>query len=156
MCAPVVIGMMAIAAVARAYSARQAAASQARAEGINADIARKAALQAKQRGAVAEDIERRKTSILVGRQIALIGSSGAKVGAGTTSLVIADAEAAGELNAIQARNNALREAWGLEAQAGVFDFRGRAALAAGRTQVATSLIGGAASAASAGSSLINT
>lgn len=150
MCEPVTVAMMGMAAVAQAYSAQQAARAQAQAARQNAEIARRAAADAVQRGQFAAAREREKASLLIGRQEALIGSSGAAFTGGTTSLIIADTLAAGELDAINALNNGMREAWGFEAQASQFDFEASAARKSGKIAVATSLIGGASSIASSG------
>ena len=151
MCAPVVIGMMALAAVSQAYSAKQSAKSQANLARFNAKVSRLSARDAMLRGEVAQHRQRQKTAILAGRQKSLIAAGGADVDLGSAADVIQSTLVLGEIDAMQAMNNAMREAWGFEVQATQFDFAGSAALRAGRTAVAVSLIGGAASIAGVGS-----
>ncbi len=143
MCTPVLI-FMAIAAVAGAYQQQRAGKTASRAAQLNANIALQAAADAKRRGDAAEARVDQRTALLVGRQLSLLGASGAVIGEGTPSLLIADTVAIGELDAMTANNNALREAWGLQAQAAQFDFQSEALLSAGNTAAAVTLIGGAA------------
>lgn len=125
MCAPVVVGMMAVAAVAGSVQARQESKARKAVARQNSQIVRQRQQDAFRRGEFAEHVQRQKTGLLTGRQRSLIGASGAVVGEGTAASILEDTAALGELDALQARNNAAREAWGLEVQAQQFDFAAR-------------------------------
>lgn len=143
MCEPVTIGVMAVGAIASAYAAKSAARNQEKAAKFNAKMAQLAKVDAIRRGQVAEQLERQKTSALVGHQKALLAGSGAAIGEGVTALIIEDTLATGELNALQARNNGAREAWGYETQAAQFGFEADAARQQGGVAFGASLLGGA-------------
>lgn len=149
MCEPVSLSLMAAAAVASAYQAKASARVQAKGAKFNAEMARLKREDAIQRGQQAEHIQRQKTSALVGHQRALIGASGAAVGEGVAAILIEDSLAAGEMNALQVRNNAAREAWGYETQAIQSEFAASSASKLGNIGVGASLLGGASQVAGA-------
>lgn len=69
------------------------------------------------RGATEEEQHLAKVAELKGRQRALMGASGAQVGAGSFGDILASTETQGRIDANMIRTNALREAWGLQSEA---------------------------------------
>jgi len=143
MCEPVTI-ITAVAAAVATYTQYQAAKAQKKAAQYNQKIAYQRALDARERGNVAESQYRTRIGMLVGRQRAQIGASGAAVGEGVTARIIEDTEATGELDALTIRNNAEREAWGFESQAGGFGFEVGMAEIQGTVGTASTGLAGAA------------
>ena len=116
------VGLMIAATAVTGYTTYQSGQIQKKTAKYNAHIARQMAEDAKRRGEQKEYIHRQRVAALVGRQRALIGSSGVAVDEGSTMDIVADTYAMGELDALTIRNNAMREAWGQEALAVGFGF----------------------------------
>lgn len=140
---------------------RDAAESQAELAEYNAAVAELQAQDAIDRGAEDEQRFRSQVRLLIGEQRAGQAASNVDVGFGSTVDVQADAAFLGELDALQLRNNAAREAWGYTVQGE--DLRRRAQIArkegvfleaAGRQQQTTANIGAAGTILGAGSSLL--
>lgn len=140
---------------------RDAAESQAELAEYNAAVAELQAQDAIDRGAEDEQRFRSQVRLLIGEQRAGQAASNVDVGFGSTVDVQADAAFLGELDALQLRNNAAREAWGYKVQGE--DLRRRAEIArkegvfleaAGRQQQMTANIGAAGTILGAGSSLL--
>lgn len=149
-------------AAKRAGEAAQAASnSEAQISDYNANVADLQAQDATQRGALDESRFRTTVRATIGSQRAGFAASGVDVGFGSAVDVQADAAKLGELDALQIRSNAAREAWGYEVQA--VDFRNRgivqrqegvAQLQAGEAQQTASRFGAASSILGTGASLL--
>jgi hypothetical protein len=96
---------------------RQSMESQAALIDWNASIARLQAADAIERGREAEERFREGVKLTIGRQRAGLAAQNVDVGFGSAVDVQADAAYLGELDALQIRTNAAREAWGFQVQA---------------------------------------
>lgn len=83
----------------------------------NADMLDLKAEDAMTRGGVQEDIQRDKTAQMLGFQRAAMGASGIQVDSGSGGKVLEQTAGMGELDALNIRTNALREAWGFKSEA---------------------------------------
>lgn len=128
--------------VGQRSAARAAAASSMR----NADIARRAAADALKRGDVEIEKIRRDTGRIIGRQRAFVASAGAAVDEGSALEVLEDTAMLGELDVLIAKNNAAREAYGLETQSLSFLDEAASIKAASPWQTGGSLLTGASNA----------
>jgi hypothetical protein len=106
---------------------RQAAESQAGLADYNAQVADLQAQDAIDRGGEAESRYRTQIKGVIGAQRAGFAASNVDVSFGSAVDVQADAAFLGELDALQIRTNAGREAWGYKVQAE--DYRKRAEIA---------------------------
>lgn len=151
-------------AAKKAGEAEQAAANdQADLSDYNAGIADLQATDAITRGTNEENKYRTQVRGIVGQQRAEFAGANIDVGYGSAVDVQADAAQLGELDALQIRTNAAREAWGYKVQAE--DYRKQAdilrktgvnALAAGQANASAAFIGAAGTAlGGAGSLLLN-
>lgn len=100
----------------------------------NARLAEQAAADALDRGSVEESRQRARTGQLIGSQRAAYASAGVDVASGSALDVVGDTAAIGELDARTIRNNAAREAWGLQAAAYNLRAEGKLARAAARSR----------------------
>lgn len=140
--------------------AQQAASnSQAEISDYNAHVADLQATDAVQIGAQEEARFRTQIRTTIGAQRAGMAASNIDVGFGSAVDVQADAAYLGELDALQIRTNAARQAWGYQVQA--YDYRkqadvlrktgvaqaaaGEAAAAGAKYQIAGTILGGATS-----------
>jgi hypothetical protein len=151
------------AATLAGQQAQQASESGARMFDWNASIARLQAADAVERGKEEEARFRQQIGMMIGAQRAGFAAQNVDVGYGSAVDVQADTAYLGELDALQIRTNAAREAWGFEVQATDYAMRaeiarkegmnaaemGRveaaAATSAGHWAVAGTLLGGGAS-----------
>lgn len=133
--------MTAMSGAAAAYGSYQSGRMTAAAARRNAALARRAAIDARERGGVRESNFRQRVSALVGKQRALVGSSGADVGFGSPVQAFADTEMLGEIDALTIRNNAEREAYGYENAASGFAFEARSARVTGAFGAGATLAG---------------
>lgn len=124
---------------------------QAGVQRINAAIARQNAAIAMESGNAQVGIQQQKTRATIAATKASEGASGVDVNSGSFRDVISSERALGELDAMNVRTNAVREAYGLnvrakseEAQATLSEFESKNAKAAGTINAATTLIGGIA------------
>lgn len=106
---------------------RDAAESQAQLADYNAAVADIQSRDALERGMEDEQRFRQKVRLLIGEQRAGQAAGNVDVGFGSAVDVQADAAFLGELDALQVRNNAAREAWGYKVQGE--DLRKRAEIA---------------------------
>jgi hypothetical protein len=132
---------------------RRAAESQAELADYNAAVADLQAKDAEERGRDDESRFRRSVSMMIGSQRAGFAASNVDVGYGSTVDTQADASYLGELDALQIRNNAAREAWGYRVQgadsrarAGITRREGAFAEQSGRTQASAQRKAGTVSA----------
>jgi len=84
----------------------------------NATLAKAQATDATTRGAYAESLQRQGTRQLIGSQRAALAAQGVDIGSGTALDVQSSTAYLGELDALMVRNNAAREAWGYQVEAG--------------------------------------
>ena len=139
--------------------AGQAAAAQADYQaGVarnNQILAERAAKDALERGKIAEHRQQMATQQLIGRQRAVLASSGVKTDVGSALDITVDTAGIGELDALTIRSNAEREALGFrtqgmnfQAEAGLAKARGASALSAGYTGAFGTLLSSGGSVAS--------
>jgi hypothetical protein len=133
--------------------------SQAELSDYNANVAKQQAQDALDVGAQQENQYRTQVRTLIGSQRAGFAANNVDVGFGSAVDTTADAAKLGELDALQIRTNAARQAWGFNVQAqdltteaGIQRKQGAAAIAAGNAQAtgtefnaATSVLGGTSS-----------
>jgi len=108
----------------------------------NAELAERAARDARQRGAVSEREHRRQVRSFIGSQRAALAAQGVDVNDGTAVDLQADSAMLGELDALTIRNNAAMEAFGFQRQASSFRNQGRAAVSEGAQNAAGTILGG--------------
>lgn len=142
MCDPLT---MAAAAVTAYGSYKQGQAQQDIAN-YNARTAELAAEDAVARGTQSADAQRNKVRQILGTQRAMMGATGAEVGAGTLGKVLDQTATYGELDARTIEANAQREAWGMRTQAAGTRAQGDLAAAAGTMGALGSLLTGGAQA----------
>jgi hypothetical protein len=142
---------------------RDAANSQADLADYNASVADIQAQDALERGADEESRFRSGVRAMIGAQRTQFAASGVDVGFGTAVDVQGDTAYQGELDALQIRTNAGREAWGYKVEA--TDYRNRAkvarktgvyAAAAGREAQKASRYAAAGTIAGGATSLLDT
>jgi len=107
----------------------------------NARIADLQAEDAILRGRDDERLFRRQTDVLIGAQRTSLAAQGIEIDSGTALRIQEDTAALGELDALTIRNNARREAWGYQVQAGDQRLRGDIARAEGRNRAMSTLLG---------------
>jgi len=110
---------------------------------FNAGVAEAQAVDAVIIGAQQEENFRAGVRGLVGTQRAGFAGQNVDVGQGTPLDVSADTAFVGELDALQIRTNAARDAWGFAMQAENFRMGGTNAQTASRFSAASTLLGGA-------------
>lgn len=130
-----------------AYSAYASGRENRRIARFNAAMQQIRARDAIFRGQIAEQSLRTKTRRLIGAQRAAYAGQGVDVESGSALEVQADTAYQGELDAITIRNNAFREAFGLEIDAAQTMQAGQWAYRAGINNAAGTILGGASSAA---------
>lgn len=147
-------GAGALGAAQQGNAAAGAAQYQAAVARNNQRVAEWQARDAEDRGRVAEQNQRFKTSGVIGAQRAAAGASGVEVNTGSAADLTADTAALGELDALTIRSNAGREAWGhrvnadnYAANAEMLDVQAKEAKRAGTFGAITSILGGVSSVA---------
>jgi hypothetical protein len=93
----------------------------------NADMMRMQARDALARGDLEESRHRRQTRALAGSQMAALAANGVQGGTGTAARLVEDTFMLGEEDALTIRNNAARDAWGLNQQANITEKQGKQA-----------------------------
>jgi hypothetical protein len=116
---------------------RQQAAAEA-----NAKTQNMLAKDAERRGSVAEGEQRTKYEQFIGKQRAIMGSSGIVADEGSFGDILAQSAEFGERDAQQLRANAEREAFGHKAQAQNDTYQGQQAMTAGIVKGGSSLLSG--------------
>ena len=112
----------------------------------NAEMSRWRAQDALKRGRAAESRHRMAVLRLGGAQIAALSASGVVLGEGTAASLLEDTYWMGELDAAIIRENAQREAWGYEMQAGADMAQADMYRSAGRYGATQSLLSAATTA----------
>jgi hypothetical protein len=110
----------------------------------NAEMQRRAALDASQRGSADAADKRQETRRMIARQHAIMGGSGFDPNSGTNLSLMTETAGQGELDALKIRNNAARTAAGLNAQADLTTAQGDAALSAGQMNAGGTILSGLA------------
>ena len=124
-----------------AYSQIQAARNAEKVNRHNQRVAEMRSRDAVLRGQAEELRHRQRVKQFIGRQRAFIAASGAVVDVGSPLDITTDTAALGEIDALTIRNNAQREALGLQATADIFGERGRAAGSEGTFAAFSTLVG---------------
>lgn len=150
MCEPVSIGTIAAVTLAggamKAVSDRQAASAMANRDTANAILADQAASDALQRGESDAARVQMQGSALGGAQRVGYAGSGVRVGAGSTERTAEDTAGLTTMDMMTVRNNAQREAWGLETQSSQFREKSSNENASGWIQAGSDIISSATSA----------
>ena len=102
---------------ATAYGQIQKGKAEGEMADYNANVATQRSNEALQMGSIAEEQQRNKVRQVEGSQTAAMGASGAVAGSGSFGSVLDQTSQFGELDALTVRNNALKQAWGLQTQA---------------------------------------
>lgn len=143
-------GLQALGQITAAVTAQRAARFDAQVAENNAELARRLAGDARERGRIEEQRQRLETSRLQGLQAAALAAGGVEVASGSPLQVLADSAGLGELDALQVRANAEREAYryllrgdDYDTQAQLSRARGRSALLQGAFRSGGSLLTGA-------------
>lgn len=105
------LGLQAFGSVQAGTSARQSARFNASVAENNAELSRRLAEDARRRGRIEEQRNRLQAARLKGRQAAALGAQGLDTSSGSPLDVLGDTAALGELDALQIRANAEREAF---------------------------------------------
>ena len=130
------------------YAAYESGQSQKKAADYNAEVDRANSLDAQQRGAVAAAEHLQKVRETESTQIAAGAASGINTSTGTALELSTETAGSGALDALRIANNAQRQAYGMNAQADIEEYKGNAAATGGALTAAGTLIGGAGTAAS--------
>jgi len=151
MCEPVSLGIalgaVVVGGVVKGVADKMAADSSANAQRRNAIISEEAASQALERGVETTGRIQMQGASLQGAQRAGYGASGADVNTGSAERTQTDTAFLTEMDKTTAKNNAQREAWGLEKQAENTRANADATSNAGWLALGGDIIGGAANAA---------
>jgi hypothetical protein len=124
-----------------AAGAERQAQANANAANYNAAVARNAATFAQQQGEIRAQASDIRTGQAIGRSRAIAAAGNLDVNSGSPLDIQASNASIGRLNSLTIRNNAAREAWGQNAQAGLYDAQAQNDLEAGDINAAGSLIG---------------
>jgi hypothetical protein len=144
MCEPttIMMGLAAASMVMSVGSALGQADYQSQVAENNAISAEYAAKDARDRGAVEEERQRNKTRALMGQQRAALAANGIDASTGTGSLLLADSAGLGEFDALTVRNNAMKQAYGLNVRADNLRAEGENASLKGQNDAFSSLLTG--------------
>jgi hypothetical protein len=125
-----------------AYSSVAAGENAKEVADYNSEMQRRAALDASQRGANDAADKKQETRRLIARQNAAMAGSGFDPNSGTNLGIMTETAGQGELDALKIKNNAQRQAAGLNAQSALTSSQGEAALSAGQMNGAGSGLAG--------------
>lgn len=137
-------GVSLLGAGVSAFGQHQAGQDAEAAAKRNARLARLAAADAVQRGAMEAGRTRMQGTQTIGAQKTAMAASGVDVSSGSPLALMADTRMLSEMDARMIENNAAREAWGLRTGASEMVRQGKAAAQAGTLGAAGTLLGGAA------------
>lgn len=148
MCHPVVAVVASLLSTAAAsYSAYASGENAKEVADYNAEMDRRAADDALQRGSIDAAEHRQKVRQMISQQNANMSTAGVDTSTGTPLEVMSETAGMGELDALRIVNNAQRQAAGLKAQSELEVFRGNAAQQAGYFNTAGTALGGIGNAA---------
>lgn len=120
MCSPLALGVMsAVGSGMAAYGQYQAGQTEKAIGDYNANVRQVQAQEVTQQGMVAVDQQRARVRQIEGQQITQAAAGGAVAGSGTFADLGAETAQYGEMDAQNIRLNALKQAWGLNAEAGI-------------------------------------
>lgn len=125
------------------YAAYQSGQSQKKAGEFNAKMQERSARDATERGNIEASERRDAARRLGGTQAAVYGAQGLDLQQGTPLDVLSETRGMGELDALRTINNAQRTASGMNAQAEIERYTGRAAGRGGTMSAAGTLLAGA-------------
>ena len=145
---PVIAGIFAAGAIAKAVGATRQAEAQKAASLMNKQASLMKAAQALDVGKAVETTMRFDISRFKGAQLAAMSSSGAVVGSGSAATAELDTAMLAELEVLTVRNNATMEAWGHKTDAQQYQYQADVAAAGGGLAAGLSLITGGAQIAS--------
>jgi|GEM_PF-2254878 len=131
---------------ATAYGQVQKGKAESDMANYNANVATQRSNEALQMGSIAEEQQRNKVRQVEGQQTAAMGASGAVAGSGSFGSVLDQTSQFGELDALTIRNNALKQAWGLQTQAVGDQLQGSYARQGAGISAAGSLLSGSVNA----------
>lgn len=141
----------AVAAVAgagvSAYSAYSAGENAKEAGEVNAKNAEARARVALQNGAIEAADKKEKARRIASQQAEAASVAGLRIDSGTPLALLTETAGLGEYDARVTMNNAQKQAYGLQAEAGIYRMQGNAAASAGKLNAAGTFLGGVASAA---------
>jgi hypothetical protein len=123
----VTISLIAASTAVAAYSQYQAGQSEAKVADANARLADRNASDVRQLGAAQAGQLREKGAQVEGEQKVALASSGVDVSSGSAANLFATTASTAEVDALTARNNAAKRAWGFDVEAATD--RARASLA---------------------------
>lgn len=150
-----VLALSAIATGISAYSSVAAGENAKETADYNAEMQRRSALDAEQRGAIDASDKRQEARRLIARQHAIMGAGGFDPNSGTNLSIMTETAGQGELDALKIRNNAARQAAGLNAQADLTTAQGNAALSAGQMNAGGTILAGLSNAGLASYKMYN-
>jgi len=146
MCEPTTI--MAVATVASAAFAAKSQIDQGNyqkgASRYNARVAENQAQEVRRAGTEAENIQRRKTALLLSKQRAQLGAAGVELGSGSALQLQEDTQTLGEIDALRIRSNVESQVRSLQTGAELTLSQGNAAASVGRTAATGTLLSGSA------------
>lgn len=128
------------------YSQYQQGKQQDQAAETNAKISSMQAKDAADRGAIEERNVRNNTRALIAQQRVALAANGIDISSGTPLNLQAEAAGLGEVDAVTARTNSLRQAWGFDSEAANLRAKGKSARQAGMVGAAGTLLSGASNA----------
>jgi len=108
-----------------AYSTVQAGENAKDVADYNAEMQRRAAHDAEQRGSIEAADKRQETRRLIARQHAAMGAGGGDADSGTNLQLLTESAGMGELDSMRIRYNAMNQASGLRAQADLGEQQGK-------------------------------
>jgi hypothetical protein len=138
-----VMALSAANTLSQASAQRRQGEYEARAYDVNAGLAAAQADDALTRGVETERQVRRGTRQFIGAQRVAGASQGVQLDTGSMADLQADAAGMGELDALTARNNAAREAFGYQSQAAQYRANATNVRRASRTAVGNTILTGA-------------
>lgn len=147
-------GIALLGAAVGGYSSYQSGQAAKDAADYNAEMQKRAADDATERGAIEAADKRQQTKQLIARQHAAQAASGFNTSQGTALDLMTESAGMGELDALKILNNAQRQASGLKASADLETFKGSTAARAGTLNAAGSVLTGAATTARYGKGLM--
>lgn len=135
------VGMTVAGAGFSAYSKLKAGREQQKMFERNAQFADYQAADALERGAINEKRQRQTTNQVIGAQRTNLASQNVDVNRGSSLDVQGDAAYLGELDALTIRNNAAKEAYGFQVQAGDLRQRGTYAKQESQMEAVNTILG---------------
>jgi hypothetical protein len=128
------------------YSSVQSGKSQKDAAEYNAEMDRRRAQDALQRGANDAAAVKDRARRIASAQVEGAAMSGVAINSGTPLALLTETAGLGELDRLRTINNARREAWGLKAQSVLDEFQGSTAQRIGYLNAAGTLLNSGANA----------